>query len=193
MALRAAEKIVAEKGLPALSTRRVAAAIGYTVGTLYLVFRNLDDLILQLNAKTLDELEARMVEETHRGPPGVGRVLTLAQTYLRFALTRPHRFMLVFEHRLPGLEPVPTWYLEKVARVFDLLHAALRAVVPERSDSELVTAARVLWSGVHGICVLRLSGRLDVVGAPAPAEALVDSLVLNYLSGLRIIVTPGLS
>ncbi|MFC1797586.1 helix-turn-helix domain-containing protein [Pseudomonadota bacterium] len=33
-----------EHGYEGLSARKVAAAIGYTVGTLYLVFENLDDL-----------------------------------------------------------------------------------------------------------------------------------------------------
>ena len=49
IALQAAEHLVAEGGLAALSTRKVAAHIGYTVGSLYLVFHNLDDLIIQMN------------------------------------------------------------------------------------------------------------------------------------------------
>ena len=39
MAITAAEQIVVEQGYEGLSARKVAAAIGYTVGTLYLVFR----------------------------------------------------------------------------------------------------------------------------------------------------------
>ena len=45
-----AERIVAEHGHSGLSARKVASAIGYTVGTLYLVFDNLDDLVLQVRA-----------------------------------------------------------------------------------------------------------------------------------------------
>lgn len=56
MALTAAEQIVLENGYESLSARKVASAIGYTVGTLYLVFENLDDLVLQVNARTLDRL-----------------------------------------------------------------------------------------------------------------------------------------
>ena len=43
-----------------MSARKVATAIGYTVGTLYLVFENIDDLILNVNARTLDRLHSRM-------------------------------------------------------------------------------------------------------------------------------------
>ena len=60
MALSAAEQIVVEQGYEGLSARKVASAIGYTVGTLYLVFENIDDLILNINARTLDRLHAKM-------------------------------------------------------------------------------------------------------------------------------------
>ena len=52
MALQAAESIVTEGGYKALSARKVASEIGYTVGTLYLVFENLDELVLYVNGRT---------------------------------------------------------------------------------------------------------------------------------------------
>ena len=55
MAIAAAISILNEEGLANLSTRKVASEIGYTVGTLYLVFRNLNELLLHVNAATLDE------------------------------------------------------------------------------------------------------------------------------------------
>jgi len=184
MALRAAEQILADEGSAALSTRRVAGAIGYTAGTLYLVFRNLDDLILQVNARTLDDLQARMIEQTNLASEGLARVLAVARAYLNFALERPHRWTLVYEHRLPAEEPTPEWYLEKVSLVFQLLERMLRPVLEDSSEAEVSTAARVIWTGVHGIAVLTVSHRLHVVGPVSP-EALVESLVVHYLKGLR--------
>lgn len=60
IALQAAEQLVAEHGLAGLSTRKVVGRIGYTVGSLYMVFRNLDDLIAQMNERTLETLQARL-------------------------------------------------------------------------------------------------------------------------------------
>ena len=56
MALAAAREIVALDGLCGLTTRKVAARIGYTVGTIYNLFDDLDHLIVQMNGQTLDEL-----------------------------------------------------------------------------------------------------------------------------------------
>ena len=183
MALNAAEDVVTNEGYFALSTRRVATAIGYTVGTLYLVFRNFDDLILQINGRTLDALSARLAQAEGE-PEGVARVLALGQAYLGFATQRPRLWRMVFEHRMAAGAALPDWYGEKVARLFAVVETALQPLLKNRPHAELITATRVIWSGVHGICLLEVTERLEAVGSP-PGEALVESLIVQYLRGLR--------
>ena len=60
LALRAAAEIVDSSSAAALSMREVARRIGYTVGALYIVFENLDDLIVGLNERTVAELRAAL-------------------------------------------------------------------------------------------------------------------------------------
>ena len=50
MALEAADRIILEQGYGGLTGRKVASEIGYTVGTQYLVFEKLNDLITHINA-----------------------------------------------------------------------------------------------------------------------------------------------
>jgi AcrR family transcriptional regulator len=176
-------RLLAREGYAALSTRRVAAAIGYTVGTLYLLFRNFDELILQVNARTLDALSARLARAENE-PEGTSRVLALGQAYLRFATERPQLWRMVFEHRMSAGAALPDWYRERVARLFGLIEAALRPLLSDRPQAQLITAARVIWTGVHGICLLEVTERLQAVGSP-PGETLVESLIVEYLRGLR--------
>ena len=56
MALDAARELTAERGLKNLTTRKVAERVGYTVGTLYQVFQDADDMIEQMNGETLARL-----------------------------------------------------------------------------------------------------------------------------------------
>ena len=63
IAMQAAERIVETDGLRALTARNVADAIGYSPGTLYNLFANLDELILQLNGRTLDALHDRLARD----------------------------------------------------------------------------------------------------------------------------------
>jgi AcrR family transcriptional regulator len=182
MALSAAEGIVVEHGYEGLSARKVAAAIGYTVGTLYLVFENIDDLILQVNARTLDRLHAQMTElQANTGNPREYLVL-LGQVYIRFADDDPHRWAMVFEHRLAEDREVPAWYHEKVMRMFAVVEAGLIPLAGERSPQEISQAARALWGGVHGICILALADTLGVTGVDS-VQKLTTSLISHYLAG----------
>ncbi|MEW8030046.1 MAG: hypothetical protein AB2806_20210 [Candidatus Thiodiazotropha sp.] len=56
MALEATTQVILEQGHPCLTACKVASEIGYTAGALYLDFENLINLILHINAHTLDRL-----------------------------------------------------------------------------------------------------------------------------------------
>ncbi|MDX1655414.1 MAG: TetR/AcrR family transcriptional regulator [Candidatus Competibacteraceae bacterium] len=182
MALEAAGALVAEQGFRGLSARKVAAAIGYTVGSLYLIFRNLDDLILQLNARTLDQLYEALLTTRQDCSAPRDCLLALGQRYIEFARQHHHRWKLIFEHQLPPDQDLPPWYLERVSRTFELVQSQLQALAGPRSPRELTLAAHALWSGVHGICVLSLDEKLDLAGHLSPEEV-ADSLVAHYLEG----------
>lgn len=44
--------------------------------------------------------------------------------------------------------------------------------------------ARVLWGGVHGICILCITNRLGL-GSEELLKSKVNSLITNYISGLH--------
>ena len=182
MALSAAEQIVVEQGYEGLSARKVAAAIGYTVGTLYLVFENLDDLILNINARTLDRLHARMTGSRASSGDARDYLLQLGQAYIRFAQEDPHRWAMVFEHRLSEGRQVPPWYQEKITRMFEMVEQGLVPLARQRSQQEITQAAAALWGGVHGICILALTNKLGIAGVDSVQE-LTQSLIGNYLEG----------
>ena len=182
MALSAAEQIVVEQGYRGLSARKVATAIGYTVGTLYLVFENLDDLILHINARTLDRLHARMTEIKTQCNDGSDYLLQLGEAYIAFADDDPHRWAMVFEHHFSDDRVVPAWYQEKIARMFAMVEEGLEPLANDRPQQEITQAARALWGGVHGICILALTENLGIVGVES-VQGLTQSLISNYLKG----------
>ena len=97
MALTAAETLLDEHGGAALSTRKVAAAIGYSVGALYLSFKNLDDLCWQINARTLCGLMNALDQQVDAPNPRE-RLKGYASAYLSYAQQWSHRWALLFDH-----------------------------------------------------------------------------------------------
>ena len=166
-----------------MSARKVATAIGYTVGTLYLVFENLDDLILQINARTLDRLHARMAESQAISGDARDYLLHLGQAYIQFADDDPHRWAMVFEHRLSEGRQVPALVPGKDhADVCDGRARPGAAGRTALSQQEITQAAAALWGGVHGICILALTDNLGIAGVDSVQE-LTESLIGNYLEG----------
>ena len=182
MALSAAEQIVVEQGYEGLSARKVAAAIGYTVGTLYLVFENIDDLILNVNARTLDRLHSRMAALQATSEDSRDYLERLGEVYIRFADEDPHRWAMVFEHRLADGRTVPAWYQDKITRMFAMVEDGLAPLARQHPREEITQAARAIWGGVHGICILALSDTLGVAGVDS-VQKLSRSLISNYLKG----------
>ena len=182
MAITAAEEIVVEQGYEGLSARKVAAAIGYTVGTLYLVFENLDELILHINARTLDRLHANMNASQTQCNDASDCLLQLGQVYIRFADEDPHRWAMVFEHRFSEDQVVPAWYQEKIARMFALVEEGLEPLAGQHTRNEITQTSRALWGGVHGICILALNDNLGVTGVDS-VQDLTQTLITNYLKG----------
>jgi len=184
MALGAAEAILAKEGYRGLSTRKVARAIGYTVGTLYLVFESLEDLVLQINGRTLDALYEWL--RARRGTVSEPResLLALAGAYIAYAETETPRWNLLFEYVADKGNALPDWYLARLARVFGLVEAALAPLADHRSAREIEQAARVLWASVHGICTLKIRHRMDLAGGQT-TDQMAAMLVENFLKGLE--------
>ena len=78
--------------------------------------------------------------------------------------------------------PGPAYIETRIARLVELIMAPL-ARVSGGEGAALDAAAQALWSGVHGICILTLTGKLHMVGGQA-TQHLTDDLVTHYLAGL---------
>jgi AcrR family transcriptional regulator len=184
LALDAAEQIVVGEGFKGLSTRKVATAIGYTVGTLYHLFANLDDLVLQVNGRTLDDLYS-WVEARHSAAASArDRLLALANAYIAYAENKTPRWNMLFEYVASADNQLPEWYMQKLARLFAPAETALQPLAGEHSEPALQQAARVLWASVHGICTLKIRHRMDLAGGQS-TEQMAQMLIDNFLRGFQ--------
>lgn len=181
MALDAATNIASEQGLAALTAREVARAIGYTVGTLYNVFKNFDDLILHVNARTLDQLEQVFLQTTaSKAKDPWHTVQALAKAYIDFAHDHVACWRLLFEPRTTK-QTLPDWYQTKADKLFNVMQEAL---VPLLDSTQRVhMAAKVIWSALYGLCALSLNETADPALRTSTHD-LAQSLVKNYLTGL---------
>ena len=180
--LQAATELIAASGLSGLSAREIARRIGYSPGTIYNVFVNLDDLILTIEKRMLDQLDSEL-DAISANPDPRGYLLELAKTYLDFTHKNPRLWNLLFEHHLPAGVEMPPEYQEKLDTLLARIENALRPLATRCDDAELKRRARVLWAGVHGITSLSTTDKLSTITAEA-AWPMVQDLVETYLDGV---------
>ena len=180
--LDAAQDIIQDQGLAGLSAREVARRIEYSPGTIYNMFDNLDDVVLNVEARVLDALDTALSAIQQEGEIA-DRVVRLAHAYLAFTKERPRLWNLLFEHHMPAGANLPAWYQQKLEGLMGHVERALAPHFPAGREADLHRASRVLWAGVHGITSLSTADKLSVVTGDA-AGRLIDDLVGTYLAGL---------
>jgi AcrR family transcriptional regulator len=180
MILDAATDLIDREGPAGLTARAVARRIGYSVGTIYNLFEDLDDLVWQVNGRTLDGLHANLAAAAG-GAGAELRVRRLAQAYLDFVTTYPRRWASVLERRPQHASEPPRWYRERIRRLFDLAETALAGYFPADAAERRRRSAHVLWAGLTGIALLLETASMPADTGPA---ALVAALVDTHLAGI---------
>ncbi len=181
MAVEAASKIVEKQGFRKLSTRRIAERMGYSSGTLYQLFDNLDDIILHVNAKTLDGLiEVCRDVDFAAGPEA--SLNDLANRYIGYTSRYRGLWNSVFEHSLPNGRTAPAWFIEKRETLIGFGAQAIAPLFQPGEETIRHHEAHVLWAGLYGIASLGTAGKLPASESP---QLMVQSLIRNYLAGLR--------
>lgn len=185
LAVRLGGARIEAQGYAHFSARALAQDMGYSVGTLSHVFGNIDGLILQINANTLDFFYDFIVQRLEHARADSDPLRSIAFAYLAFAREHRFRWLALYEHA--PIREVPDWYLDKLARFFTLVEQALNRETPEQAITPAMQrSARLLWAGVHGICLLSLTEKLALTGISHPARLILEFLA-PYRSPRRVI------
>ncbi|MFN5588285.1 MAG: TetR/AcrR family transcriptional regulator [Holosporales bacterium] len=179
LAIAAGSTLIQEHGYTNFSARKVAAVIGYTVGTLYNVFSDQHDFILHINGVTLEGMQQHLttIDSTIYGAE---RIHALATQYLIYVSEHPALWQTIFAHVMPPERMLPDWYTQKINSLFSSLEQALIVLTPEPHAH-----ARIIWSALHGMSLLLLTHKITTVGVQ-DVQALAARFIQTYLKGLSI-------
>jgi len=102
--LDAAERIVAEQGIDALSLREVARDAGTTTRAIYSLFGSKDGLLGALGVRAFNLLQ-REIEALPASDQPSDDLIEVALIYRRFALEHPALFSIAFHRADPAIWP----------------------------------------------------------------------------------------
>ena len=175
LAIEAGMKLVTEQGTAALTARKVATAIGYTPGTLYNLFENIDGLAAAINIRSMEAFAQTLETVAARRTDADIRLREFARAYLDFHRESPHLWSLLFAVPIDHQSEA---YHQAIHRIFDLVVEAFRPLSPNVIIAR--QKAKVFWSTLHGICLLDQNGKLNV-RENDPATDLVVTFLDQFL------------
>jgi AcrR family transcriptional regulator len=207
-------EIIDADGVHALSFAALARSMAMSAPAVYRYFPSRDALVAHLTTLSYEQLLTAMTEAAagRRRAPQT-RVRLLVAAYRDWALQHPRRYGMLFGERtadLPGEAGIRTPLDQAMALLIDLLLAAssdapaasttgdqaldgqLRAWarIQDRPDITpgVASAALLIWTRVHGIVSLELTGMLD--NHPLDAQRLIRLEVDGALQHLADAVRP---
>lgn len=179
----AARDILVREGYDGLSMRKVAEKIDYSPTTIYLHFKDRDDLVFSVCEEVLAGLvrELHAVERQHADP--LVALKKGMRRYVEFGLAHPQHYLAVFviphEHAGPREKSPDSMGAQAFGVLPRLVGACVRLKKIRKVDVD--ATSRALWTAIHGVTSL-------LIVMPdfdwGNRDAVIDQLLTLLVDGL---------
>jgi AcrR family transcriptional regulator len=160
--LDAARRLFLEQGFEKTSIRNIAEVIEYSAGTIYLYFKDKNEILFALHVEAFGALTQAMQAGIISKTDPFERLVALGKYYLKYAFENPELYDLMFVMTAPieTLECREEIWCDG-ERAFDTLkfvvEDCMKAGYFAGEDSESISV--MMWSLVHGLATLHLRRR----------------------------------
>lgn len=176
--LRAAKKLFVEKGIEQTTIRKIAQQIEYSVGTVYVYYKDKNDILYELHTQGFQQLGGEMKVLFKVADP-MERLKALGRVYLQFALENPDMYDLMFTLKAPMdfLDSVHKEEWNEGKGTFDVLRSTVNQCLQQGhfKGHQLEPLSFAIWSMVHGMASLYISQRVKGVNLKDPENILTKS------------------
>ncbi|GAB4456152.1 MAG: TetR/AcrR family transcriptional regulator [Armatimonadaceae bacterium] len=161
--LDAARDLFAEQGYSAVSLRKIAERIEYSPTTIYLYFKDKEEILRHLIEEGFTMLHDRIMQLSEPNP--VQRMRQGTKCYFEFAFENPHYYTLMFQMDDDGVMEIKQT-LEVAQRAFGFVRTCVSDAITQgyfRDDLPEIVQSHICWAHMHGAVALHLAGRLSML------------------------------
>lgn len=187
--LDVSKRILIKNGFSKISMRKIAKEADVTATSIYLHFKNKDDLLLALIEDSVEHLNAELMEALDPGKNVIRQLEDLARAYLHYALEHPQAYEIIYMVRPEEMPKYPREKFQQIRSIYEFLAGIIQKGVEQQLfavDDPLISAY-TLWAQMHGIASVILNKRLDT---RIPVEKFVEQAIDHIIQGFIIHKTP---
>ncbi len=184
--LKVGRKLVVEKGVEALSARKLATASNSSVGMIYSIFGTMDDYIAMQNVVTLSELYEQM-KKIVLGTNPFDNLNHYADALTLYIEANPNLWYLLYSRHLSAEAKKSTISEARVIKKIDILIGMQAANLIKRiSGKEKRLVIKVLEMSLFAVSGYLLGNKLNL-NSGINRSNLCKLLMNTYLAGLASI------
>ncbi len=183
--LDAASVLFAQEGYESVSMRKIADKIEYSPTTIYLYFKDKNDLLYQICEETFAQLGQQIREISEPETDLLVRLKKGLRAYIEFGLAHPHHYKVTFMSPIFA-EPNDEYLYEGSMgqRTFEFLRSEVTNCVAagKLKSGDIDAMSQALWAGIHGTTSL-LIGHIDFPFVEK--NKLIDTVIDSMVDGLQ--------
>ncbi|WP_297334482.1 TetR/AcrR family transcriptional regulator [Flavobacterium sp.] len=184
--LSGAKKLFLEKGIEQTTIRNIAEEINYSVGTVYVYFKDKNAILHDLHSIGFQELRGYF-RELFVMPDPIERLKKMGFLYIKFALENQEMYDLMFNVKAP-METIEdsdddTW--NEGETTFNILKGTVNECIENGhfKGHNAEHLSFLIWGIVHGMCCLEIRKRTKGLKFSNPDTILYD----GYNSFIKMI------
>ena len=162
--LDAAKKLFLNDGYEATSIRKIAAEIEFSPTTIYLYYKDKNEIAHALHEEGFKMLSERFSVLAHVEHP-FERLKAMGRIYMQFALENKDFYEIMFVMKEPIVEACIEDEWDEGKRAFSTLLQTIEECQKAGyfKGFEPNAFSLVVWSTMHGLCTMKLHGQLELV------------------------------
>jgi len=176
--LKAARKLFVEKGIGQTTIRNIADSIDYSIGTVYVYFRDKNEILHALHTECFADLGSQFKVLFNVKDP-MERLKAMGKVYINYGLNNPDMYDLMFTLKAPMefLEAIQKDEWDEGKASFDLLRTTVKQCMDAGhfKGHKLEPLSFLIWSCVHGMCSLEIASRTKNVNIKNPENIVTDA------------------
>jgi AcrR family transcriptional regulator len=160
--LDAAREMFATVGYEATTMRKIAEAIEYSPTSIYLYFRDKEELLREICHNDFVALATAFNQLAQIEDP-LERLRQVGMAYIEFGLKYPNQYRFMFMTPLPRCttpekqEAIGNPEVDAYAFLKQVVGACIEAGLFRDEFSDVDLVSQILWSGVHGLVSLEIT------------------------------------
>jgi AcrR family transcriptional regulator len=185
--IEAAIQMFLQEGYEKTSIRNIAEKIEYSPATIYLYYKDKDELLYDVQGQAFEKLTQVFREKVIAKDP-IKRLEQIMVNYVRFGKKNPELYDLMFIIRAPmnSMKEKDVW--ENGNDSFGFLVQCISECIEKKliRYDDVMIAALSIWSMGHGLVSLDLRCRLKVMDMDEEAiEAIIEKSIQEYLKLIK--------